>query len=232
VKRFGRCRAGGRLLAVALGLAALGAGGGTVLAGDLPAPTPVPALPAIDDPNFVSTRLIPVPAGCAAPDREQAVFLGTLVKRDEQTARFSVEQVRSGTLDGFTLNGEVDVRFGDDVQLLDIGTTYLVGAGADSTVRALVSRVLRARPLFGGSGVAGVNPSVANCPSIDDPVRTLRADGGTIETGVLAPISTANRSLLLVVLEAVGLVLAGLVALVLVKHAVFGLGRAVRRLLS
>ena len=46
---------------------------------ELPEPVPVPALPPIADPNAASTRLVPVPVGCAVLPLEQAVFIGTMV---------------------------------------------------------------------------------------------------------------------------------------------------------
>ena len=143
----------------------------------LPATVPLPALASIDDPDPESARLIPVPAGCAAPAVEQAVFMGTLVVHDAATARFIVGRVRSGSVEGFAVDGLIDVRYGDEVRFLDVGTTYIVGAAVDPEAGVLSSKVTQPAALFGGSEVAGVDASDLRCPVVDDPVRTLMIDG-------------------------------------------------------
>lgn len=213
-------------MVVVLGLAPLSAA-----AGDLPDPVPVPALPSIDaTTGAASERLIPVPAGCAAPSVEQAVFVGTLVVRDATTARFTVDRVRSGTIDGFSLGGRIDVYYGDEVRFLVEGAQYIVGAGVDVDRRALVSTVREPAPIFGGNEVAGVNSSEVACPSIDDPVRTLNIDGSDVESGVLTPLSGKGSMLLRAVLQPLGAALLVLLGLVAMKHLVFALGRTLRDL--
>jgi hypothetical protein len=205
---------------------------GQVAAADLPEPVPVPPLPAID-PSGVgagSAPLVPVPPGCAAPGREQAVFVGTLEARDATTARFAIERVRSGSVDGFALDGRIDVYFGDEVRFLGEGTSYIVGAGIDVERRALVSTVREPAPLFGGSEVAGITTGASECPTIDDPMRTLHVDGSDVESGVLAPLRGNGGMVLRAILQPLGAALLVLLGLVAVKHLLFALGRSLRDL--
>lgn len=225
-----------RLAVVASGMVAvLGLAPPLVAAGDLPDPVPVPVLPAIDTTSGgasggVATRIIPLPAGCAAPPIEQAVFVGTLALRDATTARFTVDRLRSGSLEGFALGGQVDIVFGDEVRFLVDGAQYIVGTGIDAEQRALVSTVREPAPIFGGSEVVGVNSSEVACPTIDDPVRTLNIDGSDVESGVLAPLDGKGWMLLRAVLQPLGAALLVVLGLVVMKHLVFALGRALRDL--
>jgi hypothetical protein len=196
----------------------------------LPEPQPVPSLPAIDDPDAVSTRLIPVPAGCAAPDVEQAVFIGTLTVADANTARFSVEQVRSGSVEGFVVDGLIDIRYGDETRFLEAGRRYIVGAGLDPELGVLASTVRTPSPLFGGNEIAGVDNGDVTCPDVESPIRTLLDDASSVESGVLSPLKGAGTDILRAVLEPVGVAFVVLLGLVLVKHLVFALGRSLRDL--
>lgn len=196
----------------------------------LPDPVPVPSLPPIQDPAAVSTRLVPVPAGCAAPAPEQAVFVGTLVVNDASTARFAIEQVRSGSVDGYSRGGLVDVRFGDEVRFLDVGQQYIVGAGLDPATPGLMSSVRAPAPLFGGNEVAGLDNSDVDCPRIENPVRTLLVDGTSVESGVLTPMKDARTEIVRAVAEPVAVAFLVLVGLVVLKHLVFALGRSLRDL--
>ena len=107
--------------------------GGAVAAGELPEPAPIPGLPPIADPNIASERLVSVPTGCPAPTNEHVVFVGTLTRNDATTARFTVDQVRAGSVQGFSLAGSIDIRYGDEVRFLDSGQRYIVGAGIAPT---------------------------------------------------------------------------------------------------
>lgn len=197
--------------------------------GDPSPPTvPVPSLPPIDDPTAVSARLIPIPAGCAAPDVEQAVFIGTLVVHDAATARFVVGRVRSGSVEGFTVAGLIDVRYGDEVRFLHVGSSYLIGAKVDDRTGVLTSTVSAPAPLFGGSEVAGLDTSDVQCPHVDDPIRTLLLDGTSVESGVLTPIKGAKRALLRAILQPVGVALLVLIGLTSLKLMVFAVGRGIR----
>jgi hypothetical protein len=216
--------------AVACVVAAPAVSPGVAYAGELPEPQPVPTLPPIEDPAAVSTRLIPVPAGCTAPAVEQAVFIGTLTVADANTARFSVEQVRSGSLDGFVVDDLVDVRYGDETRFLDVGTRYIVGTGLDPDLGVLSSTVRTPSPLFGGNEIAGVDNGDVDCPDVESPIRTLLADGTSVESGVLSPLKGAGSDIVRAILEPVGVAFLVLLGLVVVKHLVFALGRSLRDL--
>jgi hypothetical protein len=196
----------------------------------LPDPVPVPPLPPIQDPTAVSSRLVPVPPGCAAPVQEQVVFVGTMVVNDTATARFAIDQVRSGSVAGYSKGGLIDVRYGDEVRFLDLDQQYIVGAGLEVGIPGLVSSVRAPAPLFGGNEVAGIDNSDVDCPRIENPVRTLLVDGTSVESGVLTPMKDAKAEIVRAVAEPVAVAFVVLVALVAVKHLVFALGRSLRDL--
>lgn len=209
----------------------LGAPGASASAPDpLPDPVPLPSLPAIEDPDAVSTRLVPVPAGCAAPDMEQAVFVGLLIQTDGASGRFAIREVRSGSLAGYERSGFVDVRYGDEARFLDTATLYLVGTGVEERTGVLVSTVRAPSPLFGGDEVASIDDSDVDCPQLDDPVRTLLLDGTSVDTGVLGSLDGSGRRILRAVLQPIGVALAVLVGLVILKLLAFAVGRSVRDL--
>jgi len=204
----------GQVVARVAAAAAVGATCSVLLAGaaalarsaapePIPAPEPLPSLPAIEDPDAVSTQLVPVPAGCAVPDPEQAVFVGLLVQKDTASARFAIREVRSGSLDGWTKAGLVDVHYGDEVRFLDRATLYLVGAGVDPATRVLVSTVRPPAPLLGGSDV---------------------------DSSVLSSLDGSGHKILRAVLQPIGVALAVLVGLVALKLLAFSVGRSVRHL--
>jgi hypothetical protein len=197
-------------------------------ASDLPDPVPVPSLPRIDDGEADSARLIPVPAGCAAPPLEQVVFTGTLVIADAVTGRFRVDQVRSGSVEGFSVAGLIDVRYGDEVRFLTVGDQYIVGAAIDPDFRVLASTVRAPAPLFGGNEIAGVDQGDVDCPQVDSPVSTLLMDGTSVETGVLTPLKGAGGRILRALLAPLGAACLILLGLVIVKHLFFALGRSLR----
>jgi hypothetical protein len=202
----------------------------SVIAQELPAPLPMPPLPPISDPNAVSTRLVPVPTGCAAPPVEQVVFIGTMVVSDGSTARFAIESVQSGTAAGFEVGGLIDVRYGDEVRFLDVDTAYIVGAAIDPEFHVLASAVRSPAPLFGGNEIAGVDDSDVTCPRLADPVRTLTIDGTSVESGVLTPLRDAKGAILRAVLQPLGVAFLVLVGLVALKLLLFAMGRSLRDL--
>jgi hypothetical protein len=201
---------------------------------EAPAVAPGTELPTIEQPppivdaNVVSGPLVVVPPGCNAPPSPVAVFVGTLAASDATTARFAVEQVRAGTLDGYAVDTIVDVRYGDDIRFLRSGQQYLVGAAPDPVRGVLRSTVRLPAPLFGGDAVIGVNDTDVRCPHFEDGVKTLRADGTEVDTGVLAPLKTAKRSLLRAVLKPLVIAIAVLVALTAIKLLIFAMVRTVR----
>ena len=223
--RRSRLVALGATIVVVMGLPIGGVGAQVI-----PEPVPIPPLPPIVADGVASDRLIPVPAGCAAPAVEQAVFIGTMVVGDAVTGRFVVEQVRSGSVEGFSVGGMIDVRYGDEVRFLEVGQRYIVGAAVDPELRLLASTVRSPAPLFGGNEILGLDDANVDCPSVESPVRTLLADATSVETGVLSPLKNAKGKILRAILEPLGAALAILLGLVALKHLLFALGRSLRRL--
>ncbi|MEY2445444.1 MAG: hypothetical protein QOE00_2024, partial [Ilumatobacteraceae bacterium] len=154
--------------------------------------------------------------------------MGTLAASDATTGRFAVEQIRAGTLDGYAVETIVDVRFDDDIRFLRPGQEYLVGVLPDPIIGGLRSKVRVAAPLFGGDAVIGVNDTNVRCPRFEDGVKTLRPDGTEVDTGVLAPLKTAKRSLLKAVLKPLVIAVAVLVVLVAIKLLIFAMVRTIR----
>jgi hypothetical protein len=105
-----------------------------------------------------------------------------------------------------------------------------VGAALDPTLHVLASRVREAAPLFGGNEVAGVNDSDVECPRVPDPVRTLDADGGSVESGVLHPLLDAKGDIVRALLQPAAVAFAILVGLVALKLLLFAMGRSLRDL--
>jgi hypothetical protein len=147
---------------------------------------------AVGDPG----ALIPIPSGCVSPPVATAVFVGSLVARASNEARFEVEQIKAGSLEGYAFGAIVDVRYEENVYYtLEVGTSYLVGAAPDGSGK-LASKVREPKPLFGGDGVIGANDNDVQCPEIEDPLRTINADGSEIDVGLLTPLSR-NKAVLL-----------------------------------
>ena len=184
--------------------------------------------PPIVDPNVVSTPLIVVPSGCPVQPVPVAVFVGTLAAADATTARFAFQQIRAGSLDGYAVDTIVDVRFDDDIRFLRPGQQYLVGAVPDTVTHVLQSKVRLPAPLFGGDAVIGVDDSDVRCPRVEDGVKTLLVDGTEVDTGVLAPLKTAKRSVAKAFLKPLGVAFLVLVVLASMKLLMFAMVRAAR----
>ncbi len=193
---------------------------------------PVQQPPLISQAQVVSAPLIVVPAGCTSPTQARAVFVGTLERTgllpgtQHEMARFTVSQLRAGTLDGYEVNRSVDVLFDDDIRFLDEGSTYVVGATIDPTSQLLTSKVREPAPLFGGDAVIGVNDNDVECPVLEDPVRTIRPDGAAVDTGVLTPLAKSKDSLARAVLLPLGVAFAALVVLATMKLLAQGMLRS------
>jgi hypothetical protein len=188
----------------------------------------IQAPPPIVDPNVVSTPLVVVPASCTVKPPPVAVFVGTLADADSTTARFAVQQIRAGSLDGYAVNTIVDVRFDDDIRFLHTGEQYLVGVLPDPLTNVLHSKVRSPAPLFGGDAVIGANDTDVRCPRLEDGVKTLLVDGTEVDTGVLAPLKTAKKSVVTAVLKPLGVAFLVLVVLASMKLLIFAMVRAVR----
>jgi hypothetical protein len=201
----------------------------TVLSGVLgPDGAPAQQPPPIVDPHVTSAPLVVVPAGCFQPPAPVAVFIATLAAADATTARFAVQQIRAGSLDGYAVETIVDVRYDDDIRFLRVGQQYLVGATRDQVLGILRSKVRVPAPLFGGDAVIGVNDTNLHCPRVEDGVKTLRPDGSGVDTGVLAPLKTAKKSLLKAILKPLAIAFGVLVVLAAIKLLIFAMVRAVR----
>lgn len=171
-----------------------------------------------------------VPPGCPLPPVATAVFVGEVVASDVRTARFRVEQVRAGSLEGFEVGGLVDVDYEDEVRFLDTGGTYLVGVAPYGSGVRLESRVREPAPLFGGNQVAGLDDVATDCPRIEDPVRTLMPDGTPVESGVIAPMLESRADLVRALVLPAVWVFVGLVVLAAVKNLLWASGREFRML--
>lgn len=140
--------------------------------------------------------LVEVPSGCVEPTLPDVVFVGTLVDRDYRTGRFQIEQVRAGDEGPFEAGGLIDVRYGLDVEFLDVGDDYLVSARRDPVLGTLGSRLRPPSPMFGGDDIIGLVESEVVCPGFEDPVRTLRPNGATVNTSVIGPLLEQRSQIL------------------------------------
>jgi hypothetical protein len=192
---------------------------------------PLPELqtpPPIVNPIVASSPLVVVPTGCFAPLPPVAVFVGTLAASDATTGRFAVQQIRAGSLDGYAVDTIVDVRYDDDIRFLHTGEQYLVGAIPDPVTGVLRSKVRTPAPLFGGDAVIGLNDTDVTCPKVEDGVKTLLANGRDVDTGVLAPLKTAKKSVAKAFLKPMAIAFGILVLLASIKLLMFAMVRAAR----
>lgn len=157
--------------------------------------------PAPDGPPDASRRpLVEVPRGCLVSPLPDVVFVGTLTDRDYRTARFRILQVRAGDPTPFAADDLIDVRYGLDVQFLEVGERYLVSARRDPVLGILASRIRPEPPMFGGDDIVGLVDTDVECPGFEDPARTLFPDGTTVETSVVAPLLERRSQILAAVL--------------------------------
>jgi len=179
--------------------------------------------------------LVVVPPACPTPNRAVVAFVGTVTGKDDvaQVVRFHIDQLRSGSASNWAVDGLIDVRFGADYRFLDVGEQYLVGAGFDPEYAALSSNVRPPEPDFGGNDVVGVDDSAVTCPTVDDPIRTLRVDGTDVDSGVMSLLFDDQRVLLATIAVPTAIAFAALIVLVLLRmfvglatKGVFQLGRA------
>jgi hypothetical protein len=173
--------------------------------------------------------LVPVPSACTAPLRPDLVFVGTLVERDFRTGRFEIEQMRAGSADPFAVGGLIDVRYGLDVEYLDIGTEYLVSARRDPVIGLLASKIRAPAPMLGGDDVVGVAESDVECPTFEDPIRTFLPDGSTIDSAVLAPLGEHKSRVFAAFLLPVGVAFGIVFVLAAMR---WGVGRLLRGVAS
>lgn len=213
-----------RLLRCSIAVAAVGVLCGGPTASAAPDPIDVP----VDD-----TGLIDVPAGCPVPPAADAAFIGTAVAKDFEKVRYEIVQLRAGSVTGYSIDGLVDVLYLDDAKFVDLDQDYLVGARFDPDFGALFSTVRPSEPLFGGNDVIGLNDTDVDCPTIDDPVRTVLPDGTSVDSGVITPLLEDKRTLLATFGVPTAIAFAVLFGLVLLRKlwhyllkGIFELGRA------
>lgn len=192
---------------------------------------PGPPAPPVDDGG--RTPLIPVPIGCPSPDPADVAFIGEAIAKDFEKVRYEIIQLRAGTATGNAIDGLVDVLYFDDTKFVDVGEQYLVGARFDAEFGQLFSTVRPNEPLFGGNDVIGLNDTDIECPVLDDPVRTLRPDGTSVDSGVLSPLFEDKRKLLATLGVPTAIAFAVIIGLVLLRSVwwlalkgIFELGRA------
>jgi hypothetical protein len=174
-----------------------------------------------------TASLVIVPSGCVSPRPPVLVFDGTLVDRDFRTGRFRINQVRDGDPAPFAADGVIDVRYGNDAQYLELDEEYLVGAGVDPDLGVLVSQIRAPAPPFGGDDVIGAAESDVPCPVLEDPIRTLRPDGSSVESGVLAPFFDERKQLAGAFLIPLGVACAVLAALACLRLLLGAIARGV-----
>jgi hypothetical protein len=195
-------------------------GVGLALAGSAVSAAPDPGRPDPPTaPTSVPAGLNDVPPGCPIPEPAAVVFVGTMIGKDDVTevVRFRIDQLRAGSASSWAIDGLIDVRYGGDYRFLDRGEQYLVGARVDPVYGALSSTVRPAEPIFGGNDVVGVDDLSVECPTLDDPARTLQLDGGSVDSGVLSLLVEDRRLLLATLAVPAALVFAALLALVVLK---------------
>ena len=164
-----------------------------------------------------SAPLIQTPAGCPPPPLATVVFVGTLVAKDRNTARYQVDQIRAGSADAYIVTGLVDVSYVDETQYLSVDDRYLVGAVPSGVNLALSSKVRAANPLFGGNAVIGLTDSDTECAAVEDPIRTLHLDGSEVENSLFTGLKGSSRQIALAFLQPLAIAFGVILALVLVR---------------
>lgn len=146
------------------------------------------------------------------------MFTGEVLDTDYRSARFRIEQIRQGKTSPFASDGEIMIRYGIDVQYLEPGDTYLVGAVVEPTLGILVSNVSPPVPDFGGDEVIGLSETDADCPDYESADATLHPDGTSIDTPMLAPLSDAKGDLAGAVVTPILLALLAIFGLAMLRN--------------
>ena len=171
-----------------------------------------------------------LPAGCNAPRAATATFLGELVSVDDVVATYRVVQLRGGSLGAYVNAGLITMRYAErETRFLDVGETYLVGAGASELFPTLESKVRAKNDLFGGNAVVGVDESDAPCPKFEDPVITLTPDGQFVNAGVFSLLGNERNRVFQALFLPFVLVMIGLIGLVVTKRLFVSASRGLKR---
>ena len=164
-----------------------------------------------------------LPAGCVAPRAAIATFLGQLVSADDAAAIFSVVQVRGGSLGAYVNAGAISIRYAErETRFLNVGTTYLVGAGGSELFSTIESKVRAKKQLFAGDAVVGVDESDKPCPFIEDQILTLLPNGQPIDAGVFSLLRNGSGGLLRAVILPIFFILVFLIGLAITKRLFAG----------
>lgn len=176
---------------------------------------PTTQAPTTTLPSAVTT----IPQGCPSRPQASAVFIGELVERGPVTAVFSVEQLRTGSLEGHQQGTRVEVRYGTDVKFLDVGTRYIVGVAPDPISGRLESSVRDSADVFGGAEIAGSN---TRCPEFEQAARTLTIDAQAVPAGVFTGFFDQPWRIALALVVPPVIVVLALLAAVWVRRASIG----------
>ena len=177
---------------------------------EIGAATPAP----VDGP---SAPLVQIPAGCPSPPVASIVFVGRMLAKDRNTARYRMLQLRAGGAAGYAVNDLIDIRYDDETQYLSVEETYLIGAAPRQPDLRLWSKVAEEDLLFGGDAVIGLTEASTECPPIEDPVRTLRTDGSDIESSMFIGLKDSRGDIALAFLKPLAVALAVIFALASVR---------------
>lgn len=157
----------------------------------VPVPESVPAEQGVVDEPVETTTTTTLPSAvttiapdCPTPPTALAVFSGELVSVGAVSATFRVDQVRAGTLDAFTREGAVEVRYGADARHLETGSDYIVGVVAGDSVGSTLVSSLRDEAAVLGEAEGLV--ARIDCPEHEPVARTLNIDGTAVATGTFS----------------------------------------------
>ena len=159
-----------------------------------------------------STSTTLAPARCDTLPPIAAVFVGTVTAIGPDSAKFHVDEKRTGDV-----AADVQVLYVRDARFIKDGARYLVTASVDAETKLLVSKV---------------RPKRAEDPrcSEKDPIYTRKVDGTAIDSGIFAGVNGRGRDVAFAFLKPLGVVLAGLASLVIVKYLLVFSWRGIRYL--
>jgi hypothetical protein len=182
---------------------------------------------------IIESAVTTTPASCVTPPSLRSVFVGEVVRVEANFVLYDVLSERFGTVGDLLRDGVLTVRYPiDDVRYLDRGERFLVGAiaapsGIRGDVPVLESKVRVPPDMFGGDAVAAVQR--VSCPDYEDPIRTLRANGDPIDTGILQPLLADRGGLLRAVAIALGTGIGLLFLLAATRVLITGAIRGMRK---
>jgi hypothetical protein len=171
-----------------------------------------------------ATTLPTLPPDCTPPAPATVIFVGRLEAAAGGVGRFEVEAVRRDPEGHVAIGRPADVRIGDDLRFLVLDRLYLVAAGRTGAGE-LASKVVEPKPLFGGDQVVGLNDADPDCPPFVDPIVVRNGDGSSVDTGVFGGFIDDTRGIAMAFLVPAAAVFGVLLALVIVKYTLIGIGK-------